>query len=245
MLDFLAVVLVRPKYPENIGASARALMNMGCPNLVLVAPRELDLQRALPMATVQAQHVLESARVHPDLASALADFQYVLGTTARTGGWRKSMQAPEQAARAVLAKAAEGSRVALVFGPEDAGLTNEETVLCHQLVTIPTHAQGTSLNLAQAVLILLYECRKAALDSAPAAEAPGPKACSHAEQEALIANIHQTLAAIDFLPPDNHDYWMIPIRRFLARFTLRRTEFDMLMGVCRQVHWAITGRKKP
>ncbi len=244
MLDSLAVVLTRPKYPENVGAAARACVNMGCPELILVAPREPELERALPMATAQGRTLLEKAPAHPDLALALAGFHFVLGTTARTGGWRRTVQSPEQAARAVVENLRQGSRVALVFGPEDTGLSNEETRLCHQLVTIPTEDEGTSLNLAQAVLLLLYECRKATLGREPAPQAP-EKPCTHAEQQALIRAIHESLEAIDFLRPDNHEYWMLPVRRFLARFTLRRPEFNMLMGICRQVLWVARGRTKP
>jgi tRNA/rRNA methyltransferase len=242
MLDNLRVVLVRTKYPENIGMAARACANMGCSDLVLVDPLYLDLDKALPLATAHARHILESVRVTLGLAEALADAHVVFGTTARTGGWRKSLVPPVEAGRMAAAELAKGKRVAFVFGSEDKGLENEEIQLCGQLVTIPTAREMSSLNLAQAVLVLLYECFR---QSRPADHAAhdqlAERHATHAEQEALMANIQETLSAIDFLKPQNPDYWLLPVRRFFTKLDLRRSEFDMLMGICRQVRW-IAGR---
>lgn len=242
MLDELRVVLVRPRYPENIGAAARACLNMGCPGLVLVAPEDFEPDRALPLATPHARQILESALVVPDLDAALAGFSAAYGTTARLGGWRSRIMTPRVLAREALARLADGGRVALVFGPEDAGLTNEEVLRLTGLCHIPTDARGTSLNLAQAVMVLLYECFLASLEG-PEPSPPAPAAhLSLAEMETLFAALRETLLAIDFLKDQNTDYWMLPVRRFLARAELDRAGFDMLMGVCRQVRW-IAGRK--
>lgn len=238
MLENVTVVLVRPKYPENIGSAARACLNMGCPNLTLVAPREFDIERAMPLATVHARQILESVRIVDSLDTALDGVSAAYGTTARTGGWRKGIMTPATMARVVGEKIRMSGTVAVVFGPEDTGMTNEETQLCTGLVTIPTNREGSSLNLAQAVLILLYECFKEALSEpfTPAGP-PEERLCNVGEQEALFSTLKETLLAIDYLRDSNTDYWMMPVRRFLAKIHLKRNEFNLLMGICRQVKW--------
>ncbi|MBN2139668.1 MAG: RNA methyltransferase [Desulfovibrionaceae bacterium] len=238
MLKNVAVVLFRPRYPENVGSVARACLNMGCAELLLVDPVDFDPDRARTLATVHAGPLLERARIVEDLASALSGFSAVFGTTARTGGWRKGVATPDQAAAAARDQVGRGGRVAFVFGPEDRGLTNEQTRVCTGLVTIPTADRARSLNLAQAVVIVLYECFRRFLDEP--FTAPGPpleRPVTHEESEELMEGLRQTLLAIDFLRSDNPDYWMLPVRRFLARVDLRRNEFNLLMGVCRQVRW--------
>jgi tRNA/rRNA methyltransferase len=242
MLENVRVVLFRPKYPENIGMAARACLNMGCADLVVVDPSNFDLAKALPLATAHAKDILEGARVTATLAEALEGAHAAFGATARTGGWRKGVMTPATCAEVVCERVRAGAEVALVFGPEKAGLTNEETRLCTGLVTIPTNFEGTSLNLAQAVLVLLYECFKKSLDTpfAPSA-APGERPITLAEQETLHDALRETLLDIDYLRKDNPEYWMLPLKRFLARLTIKRNEFNLLMGVCRQVRW-VAGR---
>jgi len=235
-LQELRVVLFRPKYAENVGSVARAMLNMGASRLVLVDPQGYDPDRAAPLATVHARHILENALVADTLAEALAGTSLVIGTTARTGGWRKGLLTPAKAAPGLLSRLREGGGVALVFGPEDRGLTNEETCLCDQLVMIPASPECTSLNLSQAVLILLYECYQLALTrpfepSGP----PTERDASFEERQALFSNMREALSAIDFLKDQNAEYWMLPVRRFFSRFRLRRNEFNLLMGICRQV----------
>jgi len=248
-LSNLSVVLFRPKYPENIGSVARAMLNMGVKDLVLVDPADFDLAKAEPLATFHARHILEGARVLPTLREALAGTALCIGTTARTGGWRKGLLTPARAAQDdVLPRLAEGGRVALVFGPEDRGLTNAETSLCDRLVMIPAHPDCTSLNLSQAVLILLYECFQGSL-AAPFEPKgpPGERDASFEEREALFTSLQGALSDIGYLKDQNQDYWMLPVRRFFGRFRLRRNEFNLLMGVCRQVRWVASqaGERKP
>jgi tRNA/rRNA methyltransferase len=248
MLDNLAIVLFRPKFPENVGAAARACANMGCPNLVLVAPRSWDPGRAAPMATAPGAAILDRAAIHEELEQALAGYGAVYGTTARLGGWRKAVATPAGAAPAIAAGMRQGVRTAVLFGPEDSGLTNEETRVCGTLLTIPTagSADGhmgkmSSLNLAQAVLVVLYECLKSALDHPDRIEGPGAEPASRPasfeETETLFSAMRDALLAIDYLQPDNPDYWMLPVRRLMARIGLKRSEFTMLMGICRQIKW--------
>ncbi|MGD9121940.1 MAG: RNA methyltransferase, partial [Desulfobacterales bacterium] len=149
------MILSRPRYPENIGAAARAMCNMGFDQLLVVDPQNCDLTRILKMATHAASQVVEQMQVYENLQTALAPLNYVVATTARLGGQRQSVISADRLA-SELATITANNRVGLVFGPEDRGLTNEDLRLCHRLVTIPT-AQFSSLNLAQAVMIICYE----------------------------------------------------------------------------------------
>ncbi len=241
LLDNLTVVLFQPKFAENVGSTARACANLGCPNLKLVQPPAWDLERAAPLATGRGKEVLHSLTLHPDLPSALSPHHTVYGTTARTGGWRKAIRTPEQVAEDVAGKLAAGHQVAVVFGPEDRGLSNEEIDICGQLLTIPTASEATSLNLSQAVLLVLYEWFKASsgkrfLRTTP----PQSRLCTHEERETLLASVQEALLRLDFFKDDNAAYWMLPVRRFFQRFELRRHEFNLLMGICRQVKWLAT-----
>jgi tRNA/rRNA methyltransferase len=239
MLHNLSVILFRPKFSENVGAAARACANMGVGRLVLVDPPAFDLERARPMATSKGGLMLEKMEIFGTLAEAVAGAEAVYGTTARLGGWRKGVITPGQAADGVV-KTLRSGGVAVVFGPEDAGLSNQETQLCSRLVNIPTADEATSLNLAQAVLLVCYEIFKASKGLQEETDQPAAsRAATHAERESLFAALRESLLAIDFLKPDNPDYWMLPVRRFIDRVGLRRHEFNLLMGVCRQIKWAL------
>jgi tRNA/rRNA methyltransferase len=272
MLSNLAVVLFRPKFSENVGSTARAMANMGCRDLIVVGPQDFDEGRARALATAKGQLILDRMTLASDLSQALAPFGTVYGTTARTGGWRTGLLTPETAAARAIEGLRAGTRIALLFGPEDQGLTNDETMVCSRLVTIPTSDEATSLNLAQAVLIVLYEFLKASrigpcqseadpdtepqpLEPASAAATIGDvssghgaselsRAATHQEREVLFANLRETLTAIDYLPDQNTDYWMLPVRSVLTRLKLKRSDFNLLMGVCRQVKWAVERKKE-
>jgi tRNA/rRNA methyltransferase len=257
-LSGLSVVLVGARFPENVGMAARACANMGCRNLILVAPERWLPDKARPLATPKGEPILDRIRVVDDLDQALADQSLVVGTTARVGGWRRGAGTPEKAAAAVLSVLDEGARAALVFGREDRGLSNDELARCHRLVTIPT-AGASSLNLAQAVLLMLYACLRARTDAPELSSArtegasggaasrletnaprpPDPRSRSrlatHAELAMVYATVKETLLDIDYLHPDNPDYFLMPVRRFLGKTGLRRHEVDMLMGICRQI----------
>lgn len=240
LLDRVQIVLVKTRFPENIGMAARACANMGCPGICLVDPERWEREKAAPLATPKGQNLLDKVLVSPTLAKAVGSSSLVLGTTARTGGWRKALLAPGQAAREVAAALARGENVSLVFGPEDRGLNNEEITHCQRLVTIPTDAAASSLNLAQAVLLMLYECanavRAAGLGDAEKDDAPATgRAVTAEEQERLMGSLKEMLLSLDYLHGDNPDYFLMPWRRMFSRAALRRHEYDALMGLCRQV----------
>lgn len=161
LLRGLDVVLVQTRFPENIGMAARACVNMGCGHISLVEPERWLRDKASPLATPKGQALLDGITVHPSLADAVADSALVIGTTARRGGWRQSLLSPERCAEEVAGCLRQGGRVSLVFGPEDRGLDNAAITHCHRLVCIPTDPAASSLNLAQAVLIVLYACAAA------------------------------------------------------------------------------------
>lgn len=241
LLDGLDVVLVKTRFPENIGMAARACVNMGCSSLHLVDPERWDREKARPLATPKGQDLLDGVNVCADVSQAVAPTALVVGTTARVGGWRQSLLSPGQAAEAIAEVLARGERVALVFGPEDRGLNNEEITHCHKLVTIPTDPAASSLNLAQAVLLLLYECANAVRNCqrkekrASGENRSGGKLATAAEQERLMESLKDMLLRLDYLHGDNPEYFLMPWRRLFTRAELRRHEYDALMGLCRQV----------
>ncbi len=245
MLSGVSVVLVRTRFPENIGMAARAMANMGVSRLVLVESERFDMDKAGPAATSQGLKILEQATVCANLAEAVRSEQAVIGSTARTGGRRMALLSPEQAAGAVRAITRDQGRVAFVFGSEDKGLLNSEVDLCTHLVNIPAFVEHTSFNLAQAVLLVLYECAKANLflPFSPAAGRTWNKPSTRhesrritADEEAMLfSTLEDVLISIGHLDSSNPAWFMQPMRRFLRRSGLRRHEHDMLMGICRQV----------
>lgn len=231
-LDHVAVVLQKPRYPENIGSAARAIRNMGVGQLRVVAPENFDLFKIRALATHAAGDVVDRIEVFDELADALAPFHFVVGTTARTGGQRKVINSPTRLARELVGISRE-NQVALVFGPEDRGLTNEDIRLCHALVNIPT-ADFSSLNLAQAVMIMCYELSRA---GRPDGGGFTPRMATRHELDGMFDQLRDILVRISFINPENPDYWMNNLRRFFTRLQLRAGEVSIIRGLCRQVDW--------
>lgn len=232
-----AFVLVRPQSSGNIGAAARALKNMGFADLRLVAPRNYDAREAAARA-VHAGDLLATAVLYPDLPAALADRTLVVGTTARGGSYRSEARAPRHAA-AELVAASAANRIAILFGPEDFGLTNQDLKHCQRLITIPAAPEYASLNLAQALILVAYELRLA-VAGPPDAPADAEFAAA-GEIDAMLARLERALITIGFLPADNPDHIMFTIRAMLGRGGLRPRELDILNGVARQVRWFAEG----
>ena len=235
-LENVAIVLFRPQIPENIGAVARAACNMGLSRLHLVEPHCLDQERLRAMATPAAAHLLDRMVIHEDLALALGPFQYVVGTTARLGGIRKELRSPrEMAAR--LIDLSHHNDIALLFGPENFGLTNRELPFCHALVTIPT-AECTSLNLAQAVMVMAYELQVARTEN-PRFQA---RLASTHELETMYAMLQETLVKINYIGQQNPEHWMLNVRRLFNRHGLQARETQVIKGICRQIDWYVRTR---
>ena len=235
-LEKVAVVLFRPRLPENIGAVARAACNMGLTRLVVVQPQDLDRQRLAMMATGAAEHLLDNMAVYEDLAEALAPFQYIVGTTARLGGVRLEYATPREMASR-LVDVSQHNEVALLFGPENFGLTNEELPFCHALVHIPT-ADCSSLNLAQAVMVLAYELFTAASDKSHFV----PRLANSRELESMYSMLQETLVKINFISHQNPEHWMFNVRRLFAHHGLRAREAQVIKGICRQIDWYVGKR---
>lgn len=245
----LSVILTRPRFPENIGMAARACANFGVSTLILVEPELWIFEKAAPLATPQALGILENIRIEPTLRDALAPFSLAYGTTARSGGWRSGIISAAKAGSEIAERRADpdAGDMAIVFGPEDTGLENHEIELCTRLISIPTAPGASSLNLAQAVLLILYECFTASLEHGfhPAQKPKGKKnspPASIAEQERFFETLKGALLGVGFLPEDNPDWFMLPLRRFFRRSGMRRHEIDLFMGICRDVNRAVQGR---
>ncbi len=231
-LEHVAVVLNKPRFPENIGAAARAVCNMGIGQLVVVSPENDDPKPVSALATHAAADVVENMLRFDNLAQALAGYHYIVGTTARLGGQRQVVISPEQMAQQ-LVPITQHNQVALLFGPEDRGLTNEEIRLCHLLVNIPT-AAFSSLNLAQSVMVLCYELFKATLGPAKSFI---PRLASRHELDGMYDQVKEILVRINYIQPDNPDYWMNKLRHFFSRLQLRAGEVSIIRGICRQIDW--------
>jgi tRNA/rRNA methyltransferase len=242
-LENVAIVLVKPKAPANVGAAARALKNMGLGDLRIVAPRGWSPEGARVMA-VHADDVLSRALFFPNLIEAVSDRTLTVATTGRSGGYRSEIK-PIREAAAELANAAEANRIAIIFGPEDYGLSNEEIGQCHRLATIPASPDYSSLNLAQAVMVVAYEIRQAfqSLDGDRFA-AKVPELALAAGVERMFTRVAEALEAIGYVSPETCGHIMLSIRAMLGRGGVRQRELDILNGLARQIRWFAQGGRE-
>jgi len=242
-LDNICVVLVNTTHPGNIGGVARAMKNMGLSSLVLVEPKIFPSPDATARAS-GATDLLDHASIVGTLQEAVADMQLVVGTSARGRHIPWPIMDPHEMA-GVVAKSQLGAieaKVALVFGREDRGLTNEELHLCHIHVHIPSVESFSSLNIAAAVQVLAYECRMAFL----AGERAGSQApqwgtewdadlAEHKELELLYDHLERVLVEIDFLDPAKPRQLMPRLRRLFQRALLDKIEVNVLRGILTHV----------
>jgi tRNA/rRNA methyltransferase len=239
MLDRCRIVLVRPTVAGNLGATARAMRNLGLSELVLVAPEADPADQQARQMSTRAEEILRRARIVPELGEAVSDCGLVVGTSARMGGpfRRQSVGTPEE----IMPRVVEFMRVspaALVFGPEPSGLTNAEVARCHFLIHIPTDPVYPALNLAQAVVISLYELRRCWLrgeQQEPRAAPPAP----HALQERAFRRLQKALEEIHFLYGDKAEPLMHALRHLIGRAGPTAKEIRLLLGLARQIHWFV------
>ena len=243
ILARVRVVLVGTSHAGNIGGAARAMKNMGLTRLVLAGPAVAFPHPEATWRAVQAGDLLESAVVTQDLAEAVADCTLVIGTSAR----ERRIQLPQVSPRGLgtlLADSRADEEVALVFGREDSGLSNEELRLCHWHVHIPTSAAYSSLNLAAAVQILCYELRVACLERAPAKtvlpEWDEPLATVEGV-ERFYVHLEETLAEIGFLKPTAPRQLMTRLRRLFNRVRLDQMELNILRGMFTEIQKSVRG----
>lgn len=224
----IRIVLVETSHPGNIGAAARAMKTMGLERLTLVNPGEFPHPDASARAS-GAVDVLEQATVAATLDEALAGCALVAGTSARRRGIGPPLLTPRECA-VRLAAAAAGQEVALVFGRERIGLTNEELDRCHLLVNIPANPEYASLNLAAAVQVLAYELRLVLAAPATPMEAESPPATAE-EMERLYAHLEQAALETGFLDPANPKHLMRRLRRLFQRAQPDQNEVHILRGL--------------
>lgn len=231
----LFFVLVRPQLPENIGAAARGMLNFGLERMRVVAPREgWPSQKAVAMAS-GAGRLLDHAGLFATVAEAVADCDYVLATTARPRGLTKAVQTPELAMEHARALAATGKRVGVLFGPERAGLENEDLVHANAIVSVPVNPDFPSLNLAQCILLLGYEWRRAGGAGTPEAMAGIDLAPRH-EVERLAEHWEERLEEAGFFFPATKAAGMkLNLRNLWSRMPLTRADVQTLHGALRQL----------
>lgn len=234
ILDNIAIILVQPKFPENIGAAARSAFNMGLSRLIVVRKDPPEHEAMAKMATHKAAHVLDKMEIHSHLEDAIKPFSFLVGTTARRGRQRGLEQSPRQIVSS-MREIIPNNQVAILFGPENCGLTNEELKYCHATSAIPT-ADFSSLNLAQAVAIHCYEVYHGLIHAQKDLE-PTQQIATSFELEGMYQHVEEALVKIHFLQEKNHSYWMNNIRRFLGRLQLSSKESNIIRGICRQFLW--------
>jgi tRNA/rRNA methyltransferase len=238
LFNRLRFILVGTSHPGNIGAAARAMKTMGFSQLILVSPRFPDAlahDEAIAFAS-GAQDVLSAARVVDSIEEALTGCNFAAALSARRREFSPPVMAPRQLASYLVEDATLNA--ALVFGSERYGLPNEVVEKCNVLINIPANPDYSSLNLAQALQVLAYECRLAASgDDAQQVSAVGFKGelAGVAEIEGMYAHLEQALVAIDFLDPDNPKKLMPRLKRLFSRTQLETEEVNILRGIARQM----------
>ncbi|HSG61850.1 MAG TPA: RNA methyltransferase [Pseudomonadales bacterium] len=243
-LDRVRIVLVNTSHPGNIGGTARAMKNMGLTQLYLVDPRKYPHDEATRRAS-NAEDILDAAVVVGSVEEALAGCDLVIGTSAR----ERRIPWPLKDPRACVADAGSprfSKNVAILFGREHSGLTNEELAMCQLHMHIPTNPDYSSLNLAAAVQVVAYECRMWALEAAiEVGETAGwdmPLADA-ADVERMHQHMAQTLASINFIDPDNPKQALTRLRRMFARIRPDEMEISILRGMLNKIDRAVDKNK--
>jgi tRNA/rRNA methyltransferase len=237
-LDRVRIVLVSTSHPGNIGSAARAMLTMALTRLVLVTPRRFPDPEADALSA-GATVVLERARVVGTLDEALAGTVHSIGLSARPRAFAGHVMSIRDAAGVALSRSRQGD-VALVFGGEMSGLSNEELSRCSSIATIPANAGYASLNLAAAVQVAAYELFVAA-SGGDVWRAPRFAGATHDEIEALHAHAARTLTALHFLDPRLPRRLLPRLRRLFARAGLEREEVNILRGVLARVDEIVDG----
>ncbi len=224
------VVLINTTHPGNIGAAARAMKVMGLSSLHLVTPKIFPNAEATAMAS-GADDLLQTARVHDSLESALTGCSLVLGTSARLRSLPMPMLDARRASEQALQEV-DSHHVAILFGRERYGLINEEMQRCQYLVNIPSNPAYSSLNLAQAVQIIAYELRVAAMGGAGVSVPPLDwEPVDDSQMEGLFEHLEQTLLDIRFLNPRQPRKLMMRLRRLFNRARPDQNEINILRGI--------------
>ena len=234
-------ILVRPQMGENIGAAARAMLNFGLERMRVVGPRDgWPNPKAVAMAS-GAGRLLDHAGLFADLPGAIADCDFVFATTARGRELVKEVVTPERAMEMARAMGAAGKRVGVLFGPERAGLENDDIIRANAIVTVPVNPEFPSLNLAQCVLLLGYEWRRQAGDVVPSVmELARTEFANREEVDRLADHFEERLDAAGFFFPDTKVEGMkANLRSMWGRLGLTRAEVQTFHGMLRQIAYKL------
>jgi len=239
-----SVILVRPQLGQNVGMAARAMANFGLTDLRIVAPREGWPNEWAIKAASGADWVLEEARLFDTVTEAVADMHYLVATTARQREMLKPVVTAEAAATEMRAKTAQGLRCGILFGPERSGLENDDVTLAQAVLRIPVDARFTSINLAQAVLLVGYEWFKSADATPPEVLDPGHTwPANNAELVGLFEHLERELDTAGFLfPPEKRPAMVRNLRNIFIRANMMEQEVRALRGVVTSL--ATARRKK-
>lgn len=253
LLDFgdIRIVLVQTTHPGNIGAAARAMKNMGLKQLYLVKPRDYPSIVAIARAS-SALDILDNAVVTETLAEAISDCGLVIGTSARQRGMPVPMLDADECAEKAMA-ARHKNKVALVFGREDSGLSNEELLMCHYHVQLPTNPEYSSLNVASAVIVLAYELRKRLLKIESGVEESekikeegwDQELATAAEMDHFLTHLEKVMTEIGFHNPEAPRQLMPRMRRLYNRIHPDQMEIKMLRGMLSLTEKVLSKVKKP
>ena len=239
-----AFVLVRPQMGENVGGSARAMWNFGLDRMRVVAPRDgWPNQKAIAMAS-GAGRLLDEARICQSTEEAIADCHYVFATTARARGLTKPVVTPERAMAMAQEKIAAGEKVAVLFGPERAGLENDDIARANAIINVPVNPEFASLNLAQCVLLTAYEWQRHHVEvEAERVDMAKTEWANQAEMDALQTHYEDRLETAGFFfPPEKAEGMKVNLRNMWSRMRLTRADVQMLHGILRQmVRWKERG----
>jgi TrmH family RNA methyltransferase len=243
MLSNIRIVLVNTSHPGNIGAVARAMKNMCLEDLALVQPQQFPHADATARAS-GADDVLARARVYDALDPALADCRLVFGASARPRSIAWPQVTPRQCADEASIAAASGN-VAIVFGREHSGLTNDELDRCHKLVTIPCNPDYSSLNIAAAVQVITYELLLAAGNIEAPQSIEDRRLVTGAEREGFFNHLEATLEQLEFIGKSNPRLVMRRLRRLYNRVEMDENELNILRGILTATQAKLRGGRQP
>lgn len=259
MMQNFCVVLVTPLYAGNVGSIARSMMNFGLNELRVVNPKvHLNSQECLERAVI-AKKIIQSAKKYSSLKEAVSDCQVIIGTSGKRREGRLNWKTARELAREIAssrqrAGLAMTEKVALVFGSEDQGLTNEDLLLCDYVINIPTHPQFPSLNLSHAATIIFYEIFLALEGEKLSLQGPKKQTeaigqanpapvqadwernlASSEQKERLFEKLKEALLAVGYLDQNNPDRMMREIRNVFNRAHLDEKEVEMWLSICRKI----------
>ncbi len=239
------IVLMEPQLGENIGTVARAMANFGLRQLRLVNPRDGWPNEKAVSASSGATMVLDAVQLFDTLEDAIADLHYVFATTARAHFQVKTVVGPHEAARLMQKSVAGGETVGVVFGRERNGLESQEVGLADAILTLPVNPAFSSLNLAQAVLLVAYEWYSLATQAALPFTAPEQPAAEHAQQQAFFLQLETELARVEyFRPPEKREAMMIALRNIFLKMRLSKHDLATLQGVVTALAQGKKGRRQ-